>query len=149
MGEGEDDAEKGATTPLEMKGKGGARAASFVYGLAALENMGFVANMMSLVLYFMFKLYFDLPTAANTFTNLMGTTFLLSVVGGFISDTFINRVELHRGRQGRLLLHDNVLASVGSGWTAGGLSRPSGLTSSMRTTTRKPSRWQAISTGCC
>lgn len=74
-----------------MKGKGGARAAYFVYGLAALENMGFVANMMSLVLYFMFKLYFDLPTAANTFTNLMGTTFLLSVVGGFISDTFINR----------------------------------------------------------
>ncbi|KAG6399990.1 hypothetical protein SASPL_141478 [Salvia splendens] len=88
---GEDDAEKGATMQSEMKGKGGVRAASFIYGLAALENMGFVANMMSLVLYFMFKLYFDLPTAANTFTNLMGTTFLLSVVGGFISDTFINR----------------------------------------------------------
>ncbi|KAL1569879.1 protein NRT1/ PTR FAMILY 4.5-like [Salvia divinorum] len=87
---GEDAAEKGAT-PSEMKGKGGVRAASFIYGLAALENMGFVANMMSLVLYFMFKLYFDLPTAANTFTNLMGTTFLLSVVGGFISDTLINR----------------------------------------------------------
>lgn len=59
--------------------------------MAALENMGFVANMMSLVLFFMAKLYFDLPTAANTFTNLMGTTFLLTVVGGFISDTYINR----------------------------------------------------------
>ncbi|XP_057807470.1 protein NRT1/ PTR FAMILY 4.5-like [Salvia miltiorrhiza] len=86
----EDDAEKGAT-PSEMKGKGGLRAASFIYGLAAMESMGFVANMMSLVLYFMYKLHFDLPAAANTFTNLMGTTFLLSVVGGFISDTYINR----------------------------------------------------------
>ncbi|KAK6139479.1 hypothetical protein DH2020_026793 [Rehmannia glutinosa] len=59
--------------------------------LLALENMGFVANMVSLVLYFSYKMYFDLPTAANTLTNLMGSTFLLSVVGGFISDTYINR----------------------------------------------------------
>ncbi|KAL2231340.1 UNVERIFIED_CONTAM: Protein NRT1/ PTR FAMILY 4.3 [Sesamum indicum] len=62
-------------------------------GLVALENMGFVANMVSLVLYFSYKMYFDLSNAANTLTNLMGSTFLLTVVGGFISDTFINRFQ--------------------------------------------------------
>lgn len=53
--------------------------------------MGFVANMVSLVLYFSYKMYFDLSNAANTLTNLMGSTFLLSVIGGFISDTYTNR----------------------------------------------------------
>ncbi|KAL8527599.1 hypothetical protein ACS0TY_005453 [Phlomoides rotata] len=60
----------------EMKGKGGFVATSFVY-----------------VLYFTHKLYFDLAGSANTLTNLMGSTFLLTVVGGFISDTYINRFQ--------------------------------------------------------
>lgn len=59
--------------------------------LVALENMGLIANMVSLVLYFLHKLYFHLPEAANTLTNLMGSLFLLSIVGGFISDTYIDR----------------------------------------------------------
>ncbi|EPS62192.1 hypothetical protein M569_12600 [Genlisea aurea] len=71
--------------------KGGFRAASFVYGMVGLENMGFVANMVSLVLYFTNKMYFDLPTAANTYTNLMGSTYLLSFLGGFVSDTYLTR----------------------------------------------------------
>ncbi|KAL8545250.1 hypothetical protein ACS0TY_005442 [Phlomoides rotata] len=49
--------------------------------------------MVSLVLYFTHKLYFDLAGSANTLTNLMGSTFLLTVVGGFISDTYINRFQ--------------------------------------------------------
>ncbi|KAK4424482.1 protein NRT1/ PTR FAMILY 4.6 [Sesamum alatum] len=89
------DAETGydALSPSRIKGKGGLRATSFIYGLVALENMGFVANMVSLVLYFSYKMYFDLSNAANTLTNLMGSTFLLTIVGGFISDTFINRFQ--------------------------------------------------------
>ncbi|KAL3814597.1 hypothetical protein ACJIZ3_015865 [Penstemon smallii] len=90
MGE---DAEQGNNTLSQpnIKGKGGFKATFFIYALVALDNMGFVANMVSLVLYFGHKLYFDLPTSANTLTNLMGSTFLLTVVGGFISDTYINR----------------------------------------------------------
>lgn len=61
--------------------------------LAALDNMGFVANMVSLVLYFNQKLHFNIPEASNTLTNFMGSTFLLSIVGGFISDTYINRLH--------------------------------------------------------
>ncbi|XP_031102149.1 protein NRT1/ PTR FAMILY 4.6-like [Ipomoea triloba] len=82
-----------ALTSWQIKGKGGFKAASFLYVLAALDNMGFVANMVSLVLYFHVKLHFDIPTASNTLTNFMGSTFLLSIVGGFISDTYINRLH--------------------------------------------------------
>ncbi|PIN00624.1 H+/oligopeptide symporter [Handroanthus impetiginosus] len=78
-------------SPLRTKARGGFKAVSFIYALVALENMGLVANMVSLVLYFSYKMYFDLSSAANTLTNLMGSTFLLSIIGGFISDTFINR----------------------------------------------------------
>lgn len=59
--------------------------------MASLENMGFIANMVSLVLYFFWVMHFDIPTASNTLTNFMGATFLLSIVGAFISDTFLNR----------------------------------------------------------
>ncbi|CAA3012719.1 NRT1 PTR FAMILY -like [Olea europaea subsp. europaea] len=77
--------------PWKVQVKGGFKATSFIYGTVALENTGFVANIVSLVLYFWLKLHFDLSGAANTLTNLMGSAFLLSVVGGFISDTYINR----------------------------------------------------------
>lgn len=53
--------------------------------------MGFVANVVSMVMYFFLKMHFDLSGSANTLTNLMGSTYLLSVVGGFISDTYLNR----------------------------------------------------------
>lgn len=55
--------------------------------------MGFVANMVSLVLYFQLQMYFEVSAAANTVTNLMGSTYLLSIFGGFISDTYINRFK--------------------------------------------------------
>lgn len=59
--------------------------------LTALDNMGFVANMVSLVVYFMMVMYFDLSNSATTLTNFMGATFLLTLVGGFISDTYLSR----------------------------------------------------------
>ncbi|KAJ1393314.1 Proton-dependent oligopeptide transporter family [Sesbania bispinosa] len=71
--------------------KGGFRASVFIFVLSALDNMGFVANMVSIVLYFYGVMHFDLSSSANTLTNFMGSTFLLSLVGGFISDTYLNR----------------------------------------------------------
>ncbi|KAF4359071.1 hypothetical protein G4B88_020615 [Cannabis sativa] len=54
--------------------------------------MGFIANMVSLVIYFIGVMHFDNAGASNTLTNFMGTTFLLSLVGGFISDTYLSRL---------------------------------------------------------
>ncbi|OVA16599.1 Proton-dependent oligopeptide transporter family [Macleaya cordata] len=73
--------------------KGGFRATMFIYVLIALENMGFVANMVSMVLYFMLVMHFDLAGSANTLTNFLGTTYLLSLIGGFISDTYLTRIN--------------------------------------------------------
>ncbi|XWS42268.1 hypothetical protein CRYUN_Cryun16bG0000400 [Craigia yunnanensis] len=78
-------------TKAEYKDKGGFRASAFVFVLVSLENMGFIANMVSMVLYFSMVMYFNIPASANTLTNFMGSTFLLSLLGGFISDTFLSR----------------------------------------------------------
>ncbi|KAM7470142.1 hypothetical protein LguiA_008325 [Lonicera macranthoides] len=71
--------------------KGGFTASYFIYGLVALDNMGFIAIVVSMVLYFFLDLHFNIANSANTLTNLMGSTFLLALLGGFISDTYINR----------------------------------------------------------
>ncbi|XP_023748170.1 protein NRT1/ PTR FAMILY 4.5 [Lactuca sativa] len=71
--------------------KGGFKSSGFIFGLVALENMGFISNILIMFLYFMNDLSFNIPGAANTVTNFMGSTFLLSIVGAFISDTYISR----------------------------------------------------------
>ncbi|XP_047953206.1 protein NRT1/ PTR FAMILY 4.6-like [Salvia hispanica] len=75
----------------DTKRKGGFRACMFVFVLAMLENIGFVANMSTMVLYF--HLFFNLSVAANTLTNFLGSTFLLTVLGGFISDNYLSRLH--------------------------------------------------------
>ncbi|XP_017227682.2 protein NRT1/ PTR FAMILY 4.5 [Daucus carota subsp. sativus] len=80
------------STTARRDGKGGYRATMFVYVLGSLENIGFIANMATLVLYFHLVMHFDISTAANTLTNFLGSTFLLTIVGGFISDTYLNRL---------------------------------------------------------
>ncbi|KAJ0078896.1 hypothetical protein Patl1_24642 [Pistacia atlantica] len=76
---------------LITKGKGGFKACAFIFALTSLENMGFVANMISLGYYFYSVMHFNSAGSANTLTNFMGSTFLLTLVGGFISDTFLSR----------------------------------------------------------
>lgn len=67
--------------------------ASFLVVLMALENRGFVANMVSLVIYFMVVMKFDLSGSATTLTNFLGTAFTLTLLGGFISDSYLNRLN--------------------------------------------------------
>ncbi|XP_065030499.1 protein NRT1/ PTR FAMILY 4.5-like [Musa acuminata AAA Group] len=73
--------------------KGGFRAAMFVFAMSGVENVGFIANMVSLVLYFMYVMHFDLAGSSTTLTNFVGATFLLTIVGGFISDTYMTRLN--------------------------------------------------------
>ncbi|XP_020273483.1 protein NRT1/ PTR FAMILY 4.2-like [Asparagus officinalis] len=69
--------------------KGGYRAAMFILVMTGLDYIGFVANMVSLVLYFLGVMHFDLADASTTVTNFIGTAFLLTILGGFISDTYM------------------------------------------------------------
>ncbi|XP_030551740.2 protein NRT1/ PTR FAMILY 4.5-like isoform X2 [Rhodamnia argentea] len=76
----------------KKKGKGGFRASGFIFALSGLDNMGFIANMATMVLYFYLVMHFNVSTASNTLTNFLGSTFLLTLVGAFISDTYLSRL---------------------------------------------------------
>ncbi|KAG9153062.1 hypothetical protein Leryth_012320 [Lithospermum erythrorhizon] len=72
---------------------GGFRASLFVYAIVALENMAFISNAVSLVTYFFGYMNFGLTKSANTLTNFLGTSYFLSLFGGFVSDTFLSRFK--------------------------------------------------------
>ncbi|XP_021663430.2 protein NRT1/ PTR FAMILY 4.5-like [Hevea brasiliensis] len=61
--------------------------------MEGLENMAFVSNAISLVTYFYGYMNFSLTKSATSLTNFMGTSFLLTLFGGFISDTFLSRFK--------------------------------------------------------
>lgn len=61
--------------------------------MAGLENMAFIANAVSLVTYFYGYMNYNITKSATTLTNFMGTAFLLSIFGGFISDTYLSRFK--------------------------------------------------------
>ena len=61
--------------------------------MTGLENIGFVGNMVSLVLYFLGVMHFDSAGSSTTLTNFVGTTFFLTILGGFISDTYMTRLN--------------------------------------------------------
>ncbi|XP_010248019.1 PREDICTED: protein NRT1/ PTR FAMILY 4.5-like isoform X2 [Nelumbo nucifera] len=65
----------------------------FIFVFTALENIGFVANMTGFYLYFYLVMHFDISGSANTLTSFMGSTYLLSLVGGFIADTYLSRLS--------------------------------------------------------
>ncbi|CAN0922180.1 Protein NRT1/ PTR FAMILY 4.3 [Linum grandiflorum] len=70
---------------------GGNRAVLSVFAMGGLESMAFLANALSLVTYFYSFMNFGLTESANTLTNFVGTTFLLSLLGGFLSDTYFSK----------------------------------------------------------
>lgn len=66
---------------------GGTRAAAFVLGLQAFEIMAIAAVGNNLITYVINEMHFSLSKSANTVTNFIGTIFLLSLVGGYLSDS--------------------------------------------------------------
>ncbi|KAH7524002.1 hypothetical protein FEM48_Zijuj06G0072000 [Ziziphus jujuba var. spinosa] len=81
------------TQPKKEARLGGNRAALFIYAMEGLENMAFIANAISLVTYFYDYMNFSLTRSATTLTNFMGTAFILTLLGGFISDTYLSRFK--------------------------------------------------------
>nr|XP_023915725.1 protein NRT1/ PTR FAMILY 4.2-like isoform X1 [Quercus suber] len=72
---------------------GGVRAASFVCVVEVLENLVFLSNASNFVVYFLMSMNYKPAEASNMVTNFMGTSFLLTIFGGFISDSFITRFK--------------------------------------------------------
>ncbi|TMW84983.1 hypothetical protein EJD97_024011 [Solanum chilense] len=81
------------TEENKLQSKGGTRAALFVYAMAGINTMALISNGVSLVIYFNGYMNFSLTKSANTVTNFMGTAFLLSLFGAFLSDTYFSRFK--------------------------------------------------------
>lgn len=61
--------------------------------VAGIDTMAFISKGVSLVTYFSGYMNFSLTKSANTVTNFMGTAFLLSLFGAFLSDTYFSRFK--------------------------------------------------------
>ncbi|CAI0465347.1 unnamed protein product [Linum tenue] len=53
--------------------------------------MAFIANALSIFIYFTSDMNFSLTKSATAVTNFMGTAYLLALFGGFLSDTYLSR----------------------------------------------------------
>ncbi|XWS60610.1 hypothetical protein CRYUN_Cryun07bG0050200 [Craigia yunnanensis] len=79
-----------------MRGNHGSMlAASFVLVVEILENLAFLANASSLVLYLSKFMHYSPSSSANIVTNFTGTAFLLALLGGFLADAFFTTYGLY------------------------------------------------------
>ncbi|KAK6945546.1 Proton-dependent oligopeptide transporter family [Dillenia turbinata] len=86
----------GVETTVDWRGRpshpskhGGMRAAAFVLGLQAFEIIAIAAVGNNLITYVINEMHFPLSKSANTVTNFIGTVFLLALVGGYLSDSYL------------------------------------------------------------
>ncbi|TYK00778.1 protein NRT1/ PTR FAMILY 4.3-like [Cucumis melo var. makuwa] len=68
---------------------GGMRAAVFVLGMQTFEIMAIAAVGNNLITYLINEMHFSLSKSANIVTNFVGTVFLLALLGGFLSDSYL------------------------------------------------------------
>ncbi|KAK4485697.1 hypothetical protein RD792_008341 [Penstemon davidsonii] len=74
---------------------GSVTAAFFVLVVEVLENLAFLANASNLVLYLSKFMHFSPSSSANIVTNFMGTAFLLAILGGFLSDSYLTTYYIY------------------------------------------------------
>ncbi|XP_062186134.1 protein NRT1/ PTR FAMILY 4.3-like [Phragmites australis] len=75
--------------PCRQHRHGGMRAAVFVLGIQTFEIMAIAAVGNNLITYVFGEMHFPLSQAANVVTNFVGTIFLLSLLGGSLSDSYL------------------------------------------------------------
>ncbi|KAL5702962.1 hypothetical protein ACHQM5_028114 [Ranunculus cassubicifolius] len=76
---------------IQSSNYGGIKCAVIACVVEVLENLVFISNASNFVAYFSELMNYRPAEAANMVTNFFGTSFLLTIFGGFISDSFITR----------------------------------------------------------
>ena len=64
-------------------------------GVEILENLAYLANASNLVMYLSEYMHLSPSKSANSVTNFMGTSFLLALLGGFLTDTFFTTYHVY------------------------------------------------------
>ncbi|OIW05321.1 hypothetical protein TanjilG_28786 [Lupinus angustifolius] len=75
--------------PSNSDKHGGMRAATFILGIQTFEIMAIAAVGNNLITYVINELHFSLTESANIVTNFVGTIFILALLGGYLSDSFL------------------------------------------------------------
>ncbi|WJX76067.1 hypothetical protein P8452_59528 [Trifolium repens] len=70
---------------------GGLRSAAIACVVEMLQSLIASCNGVTLVDYFLKSMHYSIAESSNMVTNFMGTAFLLSIIWGFISDSYITR----------------------------------------------------------
>nr|XP_027113309.1 protein NRT1/ PTR FAMILY 4.3 [Coffea arabica] len=75
--------------PSNPSKHGGMGATAFVLGLQAFEIMAIAAVGNNLITYVINEMHFSLSKSANIVTNFIGTVFILALLGGYLSDSYL------------------------------------------------------------
>ncbi|XP_039818947.1 protein NRT1/ PTR FAMILY 4.4-like isoform X3 [Panicum virgatum] len=77
--------------PIKREVHGGVRAAWYMYFLTVVTNMVNVPILLNLVTYLRGTMHMGVSSSATTITNFVGATSGFSLIGAFLSDSYISR----------------------------------------------------------
>ncbi|KAJ3671470.1 hypothetical protein LUZ60_007549 [Juncus effusus] len=77
--------------PVNRKQHGGIRATLFLYVLVVVTNTANIANIMNLVSYIHGTMHMGVASSSTVVTNYVGAMCMLSLLGAFVSDSYIKR----------------------------------------------------------
>nr|GMC96862.1 protein NRT1/ PTR FAMILY 6.3-like [Ipomoea batatas] len=77
--------------PALRSSSGGWSSAAMILGVEACERLTTLGIAVNLVTYLTGTMHLGNAKAANNVTNFLGTSFMLTLLGGFIADTFLGR----------------------------------------------------------
>ncbi|KAH7862226.1 hypothetical protein Vadar_001656 [Vaccinium darrowii] len=77
--------------PAIRSATGGWNSAAMILGVEACERLTSLGIALNLLTYLTETMHFGRVASANTVSNVFGTSFMLSLLGGFIADTYLGR----------------------------------------------------------
>ncbi|KAL3331151.1 hypothetical protein AABB24_034786 [Solanum stoloniferum] len=77
--------------PALRSSSGGWSSAAMILGIEAVERLTTLGIAVNLVTYLTGTMHLGNANSANSVTNFLGTSFMLTLLGGFVADTFLGR----------------------------------------------------------
>ncbi|XP_010930190.1 protein NRT1/ PTR FAMILY 4.6 isoform X2 [Elaeis guineensis] len=79
--------------PVNKKRHGGVRTSYFIYFMVVMGNIAHMANVLNLVKYLHGTMHMGISSSSTTVTNFIGAACGFSLLGAFVSDSFITRFK--------------------------------------------------------
>ncbi|KAJ7538350.1 hypothetical protein O6H91_11G044400 [Diphasiastrum complanatum] len=75
------------------QGHSGWKAALFIFAVETLESLAFLEIVVNLFQFLLASMHLPITVSANGVTNFKGSTLLLTLLGGYISDTWLSKFQ--------------------------------------------------------